>query len=103
VCFSILLNGTPSGFFGSSCGLRLGGPLSPLLFVVVIEALSKMLTATVDRGPLSGFFEMVNILHLLLVEDTLVFCGANFYHLLYLHVLFFCFEAVSGLKVNLAS
>jgi hypothetical protein len=61
VC-SILVNGTPSGFFGSSCRLRLGGPLSPLLFVVVIEALSKMLTATTDRGPLLGFFVGVRLL-----------------------------------------
>jgi hypothetical protein len=46
---------------------------------------------------------MVNILHLLLADDTLVFCGANFYHLFYLYVLFLCFEVVLGLKVNLAS
>lgn len=32
----------------SSAGLREGNPLSPLLFVIVIEALSKMLSTTVD-------------------------------------------------------
>jgi hypothetical protein len=35
-------------------------------------------------------------------DDTLVFCGANPVHLRYLRVLFLCFEAVSGLKINLA-
>jgi hypothetical protein len=106
--FSVLVNGTPAGFFNSSRGLRQGDPLSPLLFVIVMEALSKMLTITVDRGLLSGFSmgsrtsEAVLISHLLFADDTLVFCGANPDHLRYLRGLFLCFEAVSGLKVNLA-
>jgi hypothetical protein len=103
-CFSVLVNGTPAGFFSSSRGLRQGDPLSPLLFVIVMEALSKMLTVTVNRGLLSGFSvsEAVNISHLLFADDTLVFCGANPDHLRYLRVLFLCFEVVSGLKVNMA-
>jgi hypothetical protein len=108
VCFSVLVNGTPSGFFNSSHGLRQSDPLSTLLFVIVMEALSKLIIATVHKGLLSGFYvgsgssEAVNISHLLFTDDTLVFCGANADHLRYLCVLLLYFEAVSGLKINLA-
>jgi hypothetical protein len=54
VRFSILINGSTSRFFSSSRDLRRGDPLSPLLFVVVMEALSRMMLATVDWELLSG-------------------------------------------------
>jgi hypothetical protein len=107
VRFSVLVNGTPSGFFSSSCGLRQGDPLSPLLFVIVMEALSKLFSITVQRGFLSGFsvgFDsngVIIISHMLFTDDTLVFCMANPNHLLYLRMLLLSFEAISGLKINL--
>jgi len=107
VRFSVLVNGTPSGFFSSSRSLRHGDPLSPLLFVIVMEALSKLFSVTVQRGFLSGFFVgsgsngVINISHLLFADNTLVFCGANPDHLHYLRMLLLSFEAVSGLKINL--
>jgi hypothetical protein len=107
VRFSILVNGSPAGFFSSSRGLRQGDLLSHFLFVIVMEAFCKMIIAIVDRGFLSGFSvgsrpPTVNISHLLYMDDTLVFCGANLNHLRHLRVLLLFFEAVFGLKVNLA-
>jgi hypothetical protein len=46
--------------------------------------------------------EVVNISHLLFMDDTFIFCRTNLDHLRHLRVLVLCFEAVSGLKINLA-
>jgi hypothetical protein len=50
-----LVNGAPTGFFQSSWGIRQGDPLSPLLFVMIMEALCRMLNASMLQGLLSGF------------------------------------------------
>ena len=106
--FSILINGVPSGFFGSSCGVRQGDPLSPFLFILVMEAFSRMLGAFTSRGLISGFSvgssgqDRVIVSHLLFLDDTLVFCGANASQIRHIGALLLCFEAAFGLKVNLS-
>ena len=55
VQFSVLINGSPNNFFGSSRGLRQGDPLSPMLFLIVMEVLSRMLRRVEGAGLIRGF------------------------------------------------
>jgi hypothetical protein len=78
-------------------------PLSPLLFVVVMEALSRMMSATVDGGLLGGFtvgsrsVAGIVVSHLLFfADDTLIFCEANGEHLCNLRCLFYVLKRSQG-------
>jgi exonuclease III len=105
--FSVMINGSPEGFFAGSRGLRQGDPLSPMLFDIVMEALSRMLDRAVQSGLFKGFSvgssdrSQIEISHLLFADDTLIFCDADPHQLTSLRFVFTWFEAVSGLKINL--
>ena len=81
--FSVMINGSPSGFFRSSRGLRQGDTLSPYLVVIGMEVLSCLLKRAVEGNFISGCRfggrdggEIV-VSHLLYADDTIIFCEAN--------------------------
>ena len=105
--FSMLINGSPKGFFKSSRGLRQGDPLSMYLFVLGQEVFSIFVDKALQEGFLSGFKivnregEEVQITHFLFADDTLVFCKDSNDQLAHLSWILLWFEAFSGLKINL--
>ena len=107
VKFSILLNGSPSNFFGSSCGIRQGDPLSLLLFDIIMKALSHMLDVLAISRQFSGLSvgntagNSMMVSHLLFVDDTLIFCDADPTQIAILRAILARFEVVSGLRINL--
>jgi hypothetical protein len=50
----INLNGEPGEFFRTFKGLRQGDPLSPLLFNLVVDTSSTLLTKARERGFIKG-------------------------------------------------
>ena len=95
------------GFFGSSRGLRQGDPLSSLLFLLIIEVLSRLLQKTEECNFIQGFqvgsanSVGVHISHLLFVDDTILFCNASREQLLSIRLVLSCFQAFTSLNVNI--
>ena len=101
--FSVLVNGSPKGFFGFSNRLRQGDPVSPLLFVVAAYVLNRMLALGVDNHLISGI-QFHNggpqVLNIQYVDDTLLFLSPEEEGILNLKRILGCFQACSGLKIN---
>ena len=97
--FSVLINGSPAGFFPSSKGLRQGDPLSPYLFVIRMETLSCQLNRATDGNYLfgtkiaDGRGEQLVISHFLYADDTLLFCKADNDELKFISWILMWFEA----------
>ena len=106
VRFSILVNGSPAGFFGSPRGLRQGDPLSPLLFLLIMEVLSRILKKTEEGCFIQGFHVGpvnsigIRVSHLLFANDTILFCDASREQILSIRLVLACFQTFTGLKVN---
>lgn len=80
--FSILVNSSASPFFTSKSGLRQGCPLSPLLFLLLMEGLSNLIKEDHRRGRLKGIkiTDGCILTHLLFVDDILVFINGSIGH-----------------------
>jgi hypothetical protein len=77
--FVVLINGSTSPFFRAERGLRQGCPLSPLLFLLVVEGLSKAIAMEKTNRNFEGIVisSTLRITHLLFVDDVIVFCNGS--------------------------
>ena len=106
VHFSVLVNGSPTGFFDSSRGLRQGDPLFFLLFLLIMEVLSRILKKIEEGGLIQGFCvgpinsTGIHISHLLFVDDTILFYDASKEQILSTRLVLTYFQVFIGLEVN---
>jgi hypothetical protein len=100
--FDILINGEPTNFFKSGRGLRQGCPLSPLLFILVMEGLSLALKRSQDEGTLTGIKVsiLIRILHLLFVDDILIMSKASIDEWQEINRILTVFCSATGLLIN---
>ncbi|XP_026451055.1 uncharacterized protein LOC113351248 [Papaver somniferum] len=87
-----------------SKGIRQGDSLSPYIFLLVVEVLSKLINDVVERGQLFGFQVVENcsiISHLQFSDDTLIFIDAGVEEVRRLLIILAVFETIIGLKLNL--
>ena len=69
-----MLNGVPSNPFNPSRGIRQGDPLSPFLFILMVEGLGHMLSKAKAIGSLKGLslHDHTPLSHQQFVDDNLL-------------------------------
>ncbi|XP_077228465.1 uncharacterized protein LOC143861422 [Tasmannia lanceolata] len=100
--FSILVNGSPQGYFNFSNGLRQGDPLSPLLFSISMEMLSVLLDNAYSSNTLSTPFsqDTLAITHLLFADDLMLFAMGTASNATILSSCLTMFHRISGMEAN---
>ncbi|GKB24540.1 RNA-directed DNA polymerase, eukaryota, reverse transcriptase zinc-binding domain protein [Tanacetum coccineum] len=101
---SILTNGSPTKEFQFFKGLKQGDPLSPFLFILVMESLHLSFQRVIDAGMFTGIklSNSVTVSHLFFADDAVFvgkWCQGNINTLV--NVLE-CFHRASGLKINMS-
>lgn len=80
VRFNIFANGEKRATVNPSRGLRQGDPLSPYLFLLVIDVLAKLLSKELANHKISGIKlkpSCPTISHLFFADDAILFLKAN--------------------------
>ncbi|XP_042956358.1 uncharacterized protein LOC122292186 [Carya illinoinensis] len=78
--YSVMMNGTSLGFFKGERGLRQGDPLSPYLFIIMQEVLSRLLKVSFGNGKIGHFSQARGtplISHLMYADDIVIFSNGG--------------------------
>lgn len=101
--YSLLINGQPRGFFKSSRGLKQGDPLSPTLFIIAAEVLSRSLNKLLNLRELKTFGMLrgsPKLNHLVFVDDMIILCKAEMRTMQLVADVLRKYENTLGQKVN---
>lgn len=102
VSFVVLINGASSPFFHSQQGLKQGFPLSPLLFLLLVECLSQLILAARRRGALKRIEVAIKLYntHLWFVDNVLLFSDGSRNDIQLLKYSLHLFLKATGMSIN---
>lgn len=101
--YSVLINGQSHGFFHSTRGVKQEDPLSPTLFILSAEVLTRALNGLFEDGQFVGYGMpkwSPNLNHLAYADNTIIFASTNEYSLERIMETLQDYEKVSGKKIN---
>ncbi len=102
--FVVLVRGKPSSLFKSYRGLRKGWPLSPLLFLIVIEGLRRLVGKERTNDKIEGI-EVVSqkvVTNILFMDDVLLFSFGLMKDWESFNIIINLYREASGLVVSLS-
>lgn len=97
------MNGSPKCYFKSSRRLCLGDPLSPMLFVIVVEALHVLMERAKSTSLITSFSienAAYEVSHLQFANYIIIYCDASLAQVDMLKLLLKWLEWLLGLKSN---
>ncbi|KAL9662266.1 hypothetical protein QQ045_027098 [Rhodiola kirilowii] len=101
--YSVLWNGNSYGFYKSNRGVRQGDPLSPTLFILAMEFLSRLINTSMQRSEISPYKVegcKAHIHHLMYADDLLIFSNGHIKSVKKLMKIINKFCDLSGEKLN---
>ncbi|XP_016185996.1 uncharacterized protein LOC107627686 [Arachis ipaensis] len=103
IIYVSFVNGLPTKPFKMERGLRQGDPLSPFLFVLVVDVLHRMVGEAVRNSRISHLLvgrDSIELSHLQFADNTIMFCPLEEKTIKNYKRLLRCFELMSGLSIN---
>nr|GEV98846.1 RNA-directed DNA polymerase, eukaryota [Tanacetum cinerariifolium] len=105
-CFakaSVLVNGSLTIEVPFHCGLKQGDPLSPYLFILIMESFNMSFTRAIDEGVFKGvhLHGSTSISHLFYADDVMFIGEWSDDNLKGIINILQCFFLASGLKINI--
>ncbi|XP_039034561.1 uncharacterized protein LOC120170754 [Hibiscus syriacus] len=100
--YSISFNGSLIGHFKGARGVRQGDPLSPFLFFLSMNILSRLLNMATSRGTFRYHpkCKRIALTHLSFADDLLIFCKGSVDFVIGVTTVLDLFYEMSGLSLN---